>query len=43
MRTIYVGTDPYTGVPFEQSVDYQDVPFRFYIDNANASYHLIGT
>ena len=42
-RKIYVGTVPYTGVPIERSVEYQDIPFRFYIDHANACYHLTGT
>lgn len=40
---IYVGTDRYTQVPFERAVEFRDVPNRFYIDHANASYHLTGT
>jgi hypothetical protein len=40
---IYVGTEAYTQVPFERAVEYRDVPNRFYIDHANASYHLTGT
>lgn len=40
---IYVGTQPYTQVPFERAVEFRDVPNRFYIDHANASYLLTGT
>jgi hypothetical protein len=40
---IYVGTQPYTQIPFERAVEFRDTPNRFYIDHANASYHLTGT
>ena len=42
-KEIYVGPQPYTQVPFERAVEFRDVPHRFYIDHANASYHLTGT
>lgn len=42
-NTIYVGTQPYTQVPFERATEFRDVPNRFYIDHANGEYHLTGT
>jgi hypothetical protein len=42
VTVIYVGTTPYTQVPFEHSVLFRDTPNRFYIDHANAQYRLTG-
>jgi hypothetical protein len=42
-NNIYVGTQPYTQVPFERAVEFRDVPNRFYIDHANNEYHLTST
>lgn len=41
--TIYVGTEPYTPVPFEQQIFYRDTAGRYWIDLANDQYYLCGT
>ena len=43
LKTIFVGTQAYTGIPLEQTIPYQNGSNNFYIDHANASYHLTGT
>ena len=43
LQTIYVGTQPYTGTPLESNTAYGTTSNNFYIDHANASYHLTGT
>lgn len=40
--TIYVGTEPYTPVPFEHQQFYRDGAGRYWIDLANDVYYLSG-
>lgn len=42
-KQIYVGAQPFTQVPFERAIEFRNVPNRFYLDHANAAYHLTGT
>jgi len=40
---IYVGTTPYTPVPFSRYLEYKDAANRYWIDLANTRYYLSGT
>jgi hypothetical protein len=40
---IYVGSERYYQIPFERAVEYRDTTGFYYIDTANAEFHLCGT
>jgi hypothetical protein len=40
---IYVGTDQYTGVPFEHQILKKDDPYHWFVDLANMKFYLTGT
>jgi hypothetical protein len=41
--TIYIGTTPYTPIPFEHQQFFKDEAQRYWIDHANNHYRLTGT
>lgn len=42
-QRIYVGSDPYIGIPFEDRMAYKDTNGFFYVDLANNNLYLCGT
>lgn len=41
-QTIYLGTEPCTGIPFEQRELYKDTTGHFYVDLYGGNFHLTG-